>query len=184
MKHARKLLVFTAATAISLLFVLPLLATPTDAASVLETTNATGAELGDAFYINSRGRAAAKNDDENIIRALTKMHIKFTLTRKGRRGVLFEITSGTFTLNSTQFSFSEGIGFAGRPMEGQFNDTVIFGFRFNMTESDGTFAEVGLLGRVKRTEEHGPVLVMKGRIIFNGLTYGFIQAGKIQRMNT
>jgi hypothetical protein len=184
MKHARKIFVLTAATAISLLFVLPLMATPTDAASILETTNAKGAEIGAAFCIDSRGQAAAKNDTENIIRALTKMHIEFTLARKGRRGVLFEITYGTFILNSTEFSFSEGLGFAGRPKESRFNNTVVFGFRFNMTDSDGKFAEVGFVGRVKRTEEHGPVLVMKGRMNFNGFTYGFIQAGKIHRMTT
>jgi hypothetical protein len=148
----------------------------------LETTNAKGTKLGDAFYIDSRGRAAPKDDDESIIHALTKMHIEFILSQKGRRGVLFEITCGTFIMNSTRFSFSEGIGFAGRPTEGRFNNTVVFGFRFNMTESDGEVAEVGLLGRVKRTEKLGPVLVMKGRIEFDGFTYGFIQAGKIHRL--
>ena len=183
MKHARKVLVLITAASISLLFVLPLLITPTDAASVLETTNARGAEVGDAFYIDSRGRAAANDSDGNIIRALLKMHIEFSLTRKGRRGVIFEVTSGTVTMNYTQFSFSEGVGFAGRPTEGRFNGTVVFGFKFNMTDSDGGLAEVGLLGKVKRTEEHGPVLVMKGRIDYGGLTYCFIQAGKIHRIN-
>ena len=183
MKHARKVLIFTAAASISLLFILPLLVAPIDAASVLETTNANGAEIGDGFYIDSRGGARANDSEGNLIRALLKMHIEFTLTRKGRRGVIFDVTSGTFTMNFTQFSFSDGIGFAGRPTDGKFNGTVVFGFRFNMTDSTGRIAEVGLLGRVKRTEEHGPVLVMKGRIDFDGLTYGFIQAGKIHRLN-
>jgi hypothetical protein len=183
MKHARKAIIFTAAASISLLFGLLLLVAPTDAASILETTNARGAELGDAFYIDSRGEAAAKDMDERIIRALTKMHIEFILTRKGQRGVIFEVTSGSFTMNFTKFSFSEGVGFAGRPSEDKFNGTVIFGFKFNMTDSDGRVARVGLLGKVKRTEEHGPVLVMKGRIEFDGLTYSFIQAGKIHRIS-
>jgi hypothetical protein len=182
MKHTRKAIVLTAAASISLFFVLPLIITPTDAASILETTNARGAEIGDAFYIDSRGRAIANDSDGKLIRALLKMHIEFTLTRRGRRGVIFEITSGTFTMNYTQFSFSEGVGFAGRPSEGKFNGTIVFGFKFNMTDSDGGLAKVGLLGRVKRTEKHGPVLVMKGRIDFDGLTYGFIQAGKIHRL--
>ena len=183
MKHARKALILTAAASISFLFVLPLLVTPTDAASVLETTNARGAEIGDAFYIDSRGGAIANDSDGNKIRALTKMHIEFTLTRRGLRGVIFEVTSGTFTMNYTQFSFSKGVGVAGRPTEGRFNGTVVFGFKFNMTDPDGRLAEVGLLGKVKRTEEHGPVLVMKGRINLDGLTYSFIQAGKIHRIN-
>jgi hypothetical protein len=183
MKHARKILIFTAAVSISLLFLLPLLVAPTDAASVLETTNAKGADLGDAFQINARGGAAAKVSDESIIRALTKMRIDFTLARRCQRGVVFEITSGSFTLNDTQFSFFEGIGFAGCPKEGRFNGTVVFSFKCNMTDSEGKLAQVGLLGKVERTEEHGPVLVMKGRIDYDGLTYGFIQAGKIQRIN-
>lgn len=182
MKHARNALVFTAAASISLLFVLPLLVAPTDAASILETTNARGAELGDAFCIDSRGEAAAKDSDESIIHALIEMRIEFILTRKGQRGVIFEVTSGSFTMNLTKFSFCEGVGFAGRPSEGKFNGTVIFGFKFNMTDSDGRLAKVSLLGKVKRIEAHGPVLVMKGRIEFDGPTYGFIQAGKIHRI--
>ena len=182
MKHARKILVLTAAASISLLFIMPLLIAPTDAYSVLDTTNAKGAKIGDAFYIESRGGAAAKDSDENLVRVLIKMHIEFTLARRGLRGVIFEMTSGTFTMNLTQLSFSEGMGFAGRPREGRFNGTVVFGFKFNMTGPDGKLAEVGLIGKVKRTEEYGPVLVMKGRINFDGLTYGFIQAGKLHKI--
>jgi hypothetical protein len=182
MKHARKILILTAAASISLIFIIPLLVAPTDAYSILDTTNAKGANIGDAFYIDSRGGGAARDCNENHVRVLIKMHIEFTLVRRGLRGVIFEITSGTFTMNLTQLSFSEGMGFAGRPKDSRFNGTVIFGFKFNMTDLDGKMAEVGLIGKVKRTEEYGPVLVMKGRINYDGLTYGFIQAGKIHRI--
>ncbi len=183
MKHAKKILPITAAISVLVIIVISSLAVPTDAASVLDTSYAPAASVGDVFSINAWGEIAAKIDDD-LSRALTEMHLEFELVEKGQRGVRFDVLSGYFIINSTRYEVTEGVGFAGVPKEGRFNGTLVFGFRFNMTESGEELVQVGFLGKVVRTEEHGPILFMRGRILVDDLTYALGQRGRIHRIET
>ncbi len=183
MKHAKKILPLAAAISVLVIIVISSLAVPTDAASVLDTTYAPAASIGDVFSINAWGEIAAKTDDD-FSRALTEMHLEFELVEKGRRGVRFDVLSGYFIINSTRYEVTEGVGFAGVPEEGRFNGTLVFGFRFNMTESGEEIMQVGFLGKVVRTEERGPILFMRGRILVDDLTYALGQRGRIHRIET
>ncbi|MFX0106987.1 MAG: hypothetical protein ACFE7R_01765 [Candidatus Hodarchaeota archaeon] len=181
MRYARGLVVGTAAIAVILLLAMSMFAAPVDAATVLETENARGAEVGDSFHIKALGQAGVRVNGE-LVRALTNMEIDFELAEKGSRRVRFEITNGFFEMNYTRFLLTEGVGAAGRPAEGEFNGTIVFGFRFNCTSEDDSSAEVILVGKVVRTEDNGPVLVMKGRITIGNVDYLFRQLGRIQRI--
>ncbi len=173
-----------AAISVLVIIVVSSLAIPTDAASVLDTAYAPAASVGDVFSIDAWGEIAAKTDDDDLSRALTEMHLEFELVEKGRRSVRFNILSGYFIINSTRYEVTEGVGFAGVPEEGRFNGTLVFGFRFNMTESGEEIVQIGFLGKVVRTEERGPILLMRGRVLVDDLTYALGQRGRIHRIET
>jgi hypothetical protein len=183
MRHAKKFLPLAAAISVLVIIVVSSLATPTDAASVLDTAYAPAASIGDVFSINAWGEIAAKTNDD-FSRALTEMHLEFELVEKGRRKARFHVLSGYFIINSTRYEVTEGVGFAGVPEDGRFNGTLVFGFRFNMTESGEEIAQVGFLGKVVRTEERGPILFMRGRVLVDDLTYALGQRGRIHRIET
>ena len=183
MRHAKKILPLAAAISVLVIVVVSSLAIPTDAASVLDTAHAPAASVGDVFSINAWGEIAARTDDD-LSRALTEMHLEFELVEKGQRGVRFTVISGYFIINSTRYEVTEGVGFAGVPEEGRFNGTLVFGFRFNMTEFGEKIDQVGFLGKVVRTEERGPILFMRGRVLIDDLTYALGQRGRIHRIET
>ena len=184
MKHAKKSLTILSALALVFIIAFPLMTTTVDAASVLENEAAATASIGDTFEILARGRGGYTLEDMENFKAeyLTSMALEFTITRRGERGVLLEVLDGKFSLNDTTFAFNEGFGIAGRPEQGRFNGTIIFGFRINVTGSDGEVAQLEFRGIVKRTQEHGPLLIMKGRLVLEGQIFVFRQLGRIHRI--
>jgi hypothetical protein len=184
MKHAKKS--FTLLSTLALVFIIafPLMTTTVDAASVLEKEAAAIASIGDTFEILARGRGGFTPEDIDAFDAdyFTRMELEFTITRRGERGVLLEVHEGSFSLNDTIFEFDDGLGIAGRPEESRFNGTLIFGFKINVTGPNGEVAQLGFRGIVKRTQEHGPLLVMLGRLVLDNQVYVFRQIGRIHRI--
>ncbi len=183
MKHAKKIVLSTMSVSLLVMFLLSLTILPSDAAAILDTPHVAAANTGNSFSIDAMGEALSLNDTDSI-RALTKMHIEFTITRNGSRGVMFQVTSGTFVMNYTSFTVIDGIGFAGRPQSGLFNQTLVFGFRINMTDDTGTLMQLAFRGFVDRSENTRPVLSMQGRITFEELQYYLGQRGHIHRIET
>jgi hypothetical protein len=184
MKRAKKTLTLLSALALVFIIAFPLMTTTVDAASVLEREAAATASIGDTFEILARGRGGFTLEDMENFEAdyLTNMTLEFTITRRGERGVLLEVLDGQFSLNDTVFEFNEGLGIAGRPEEGRFNGTLVFGFRINVTGPDGEVAQLKFRGIVKRTLEHGPLLIMQGRLVLEDQIFVFRQIGRIHRI--
>jgi hypothetical protein len=184
MKVPKKSLTILSAFALVFIIAFPLMTTTVDAASVLEREAAATASIGDTFEILARGRGGFTLEDMEDFEAnyLTHMDLDFTIARRGERGVLLEVLDGQFSLNDTIFEFDEGIGIAGRPAEGRFNGTLVFGFRINVTGPDGEIAQLEFRGIVKRTLEHGPILVMQGRLVLEDQVFVFRQIGRIHRI--
>lgn len=184
MKHAKKSLTILATLALVFIIAFPLMTTTVDAASALEKEAAAIASIGDTFEILARGRGGYILEDMEEFEAdyLTQMDLTFTIARRGERGVLLEVLDGHFSLNDTTFEFDEGLGVAGRPEEGRFNGTLVFGFRINVTGPNGEVAQLAFRGIVKRTQEHGPLLIMQGRLVLDDQVFVFRQIGRIHRI--
>jgi hypothetical protein len=184
MKHAKKSLTILSALALIFIIAFPLTTTTVDTASVLEKEAAATASIGDTFKILARGRGGytLENMDEFNADSVTQMSLEFTITRRGERGVLLEVLDGHFSLNDTLFQFDGGLGIAGRPVEERFNGTMVFGFRINVTGPDGEVAQLEFRGIVKRIQEHGPFLIMRGRLVLENQVFVFRQIGRIHRI--
>jgi hypothetical protein len=184
MRITKKSLTLLSALAIVFIIAFPLMTTTVDAASVLETEAAATASIGDTFEILARGRGGYTLEDmeEFEVDYLTQMNLEFTITRRGERGVLLKVLDGSFSLNDTTFEFDEGLGIAGRPEEGRFNGTIVFGFRINVTGPNGEVAQLEFRGFVKRTQERGPLLIMQGRLVLEDQIFVFRQVGRIHRI--
>ena len=181
MKHAKKITTAVVATTLLLIIVVPMIAIPADAAVVFESPIIANANIGQSFSIDARGFAQTSSEMDAIV-ALTKMHLEFEIVRNGSRGVMFNITSGTFVINETSYAITGGVGIAGRITEGPFNGTIGFGFRFNMTGPADELVEIGFRGVVLRTEDNGIVLVMRGGIQISPLSFQLAQRGRISRL--
>ncbi|MHA1138305.1 MAG: hypothetical protein ACTSSE_17635 [Candidatus Thorarchaeota archaeon] len=184
MKITKKSLTILSALVLVFIIAFPLITTTVDAASVLEKEAAATASIGDTFEILARGRGGYTLEDIEEFKAdyLTNMTLEFTITRRGERGVLLEVLDGSFSLNDTTFGFDEGLGIAGRPEEGRFNGTIVFGFRINVTGPNGEVAQLEFRGIVKRIQEHGPLLIMQGRLVLEDQIFVFRQFGRIHRI--
>ena len=180
MKRVKELTIAATAISFAFLLALPVFVVPTDAAAVLDAPDAARVEIGDAFVIDARGEGNSR-DTSDISRILTKMHLEFEVSDRRERGVIFAITSGSFVANYTQFSLIDGLGAAGRPEEGRFNETVTFIFRLNLTGPEGEVIQIKIFGFVQRTENFGPVLFMRGLVILDGIEYVLSQLGRISR---
>ena len=183
MNSAKKAITLLSAAVLLLLITLPMLTT-VDAASVLEKEAAAAASIGDTFEILARGRGGFKFEDVEDFQANFKinMELSFLILYRGERGVVLEALDGDFSMNGTSFAFDNGLGIAGRPTQGEFNGTIIFAFRINMTNSAEEVVQLEFVGRVKRTQDYGPLLLMKGRLIFEDSIFVFRQIGRIHRI--
>jgi hypothetical protein len=183
MKHAKMIVTLASALVLIFIVVTPIFATTADAAAVLESPTAATASIGDSFGIVARGRGGFRTDglDEFTADYQTRMSLDFIIARQGERGVILEVLGGTFAMNDTVFSFDDGVGFAGRPQNEWINGTIVFGFRINATSSQGETGQLEFIGRVRRTENYGPFLVMRGRLTLGDLTFVFAQIGRIHR---
>ncbi|MFW9843541.1 MAG: hypothetical protein ACFFEV_03080, partial [Candidatus Thorarchaeota archaeon] len=141
MRITKKSMTLLSALALVFIIASPLMAPTVDAASVLETEAAATASIGDTFEILARGRGGYTLEIEEFeADYLTQMNLEFTIIRRGERGVLLEVLDGCFSLNDTTYDFDEGFGIAGRPEQGRFNGTIVFGFRINVTGPNGEVA--------------------------------------------
>ena len=181
MQHAKRIAIASMAAVLIGLVALQSFSAPVDAAAILESENRALAAVGQSFSIDARGEIFILREDYES-RALTKMHFEFTIVRNGSRGVIFEVTSGHLVVNSTRFTISEGVGFAGRPSNGRFNTTIVFGFRMNLTDAIGNPVQVGFLGGVLRNQGSRPILAMRGYTTIGDLRYSLIQRGRIHRI--
>jgi len=184
MTHAKKSLTILSALALVFIIAFPLIASTVDAASVLEKEAAATASIGDTFEILARGRGGYTLEDMTNFEAVyfTQMNLEFTIIRRGERGVLLEALDGHFSLNDTIYEFDRGFGIVARPEEGRFNGTMVFGFRINATGPNGEVAQLEFRGIVKRTQEHGPLLIMQGQLVLENQTFVFRQVGRIHRI--
>jgi len=183
MKHVKKIVFSIAAMSLLALFLLSLATVPTDAAAVLDSPQVTTANIGNSFSIDAMGEAFSYSASSPV-RVLTKMHIEFTIVHNATRGVVFEITSGLFAMNSTYYSAASGLGLAGRPVQGHLNQTIVFGFRINMTGADGAHIQLTFRGYVDRSTAGKPVLYMRGRITLETSLYNLVQRGRIHKLET
>lgn len=181
MNRAKKIAIAVVTATLLLIIVVPMIAIPADAAAVLESPIVANANIGQSFLIGARGFAQTSSEIDAVV-AVTIMHLEFEIVRKGLRGVMFNITSGTFVINETSYVITGGVGIARRITEGPFNGSIGFGFRFNMTGPTGDLAEIGFRGVVLRTEDNGIVLVMRGGIQINSLSFQLAQRGRISRL--
>jgi hypothetical protein len=181
MQHAKRITIAVTATILVTLLALQTFASPVDAAAILESENTALASIGDSFSIDARGEFFILSEDFES-RALTKMHFEFTIVRNGSRGVMFSVNSGYLVVNTTRYTVVDGLGFAGRPSNGRFNTTLIFGFRINLTDNAGNKIHLGFLGGVIRNSDSRPILIMRGQATFDGLSYTLIQRGLIRRI--
>lgn len=183
MKHAKKIVTITSAIVLVFIVALPMFTATVDAATVLESPAAATASIGDSFEILARGRGGfrVENREDFLANYKTRMSLEFMIARQGERGVLLEVLTGDFALNDTIFTFIDGVGFAGRPLNERLNGTIVFGFRINMTGAQGESAQLEFIGRVRRTENNGPFLLMKGRLTIGEEVFVFAQIGRIHR---
>ena len=183
MKHAAKILTITSALVLVFIVALPMFTAAADAATVLESPAAATASIGDSFQILARGRGGfrVENREDFLTNYKTRMSLEFVIARQGERGVLLEVITGDFALNDTIFTFTDGVGFAGRPQNERLNGTIVFGFRINMTGVQGESAQLEFIGGVRRTENNGPLLFMKGRLSIGEEVFLFAQIGRIHR---
>jgi hypothetical protein len=184
MKLTSKLLTLSSALVLVFIVAFPMFTPTADAAAVLESPTAAAASVGSSFEILARGRGGSMldNRDDFLANYQTRMSLDFKIARQGERGVLLEVLAGKFALNTTVFTFDDGIGFAGRPQDERLNGTIMFGFKINMTGSQGEIAQLVLLGLVRRTSDIGPFLFMKGRLTINGAVFVFAQIGRIHKI--
>ncbi|MFX1483843.1 MAG: hypothetical protein ACFFCP_11730 [Promethearchaeota archaeon] len=183
MTHAKKLLTLASALLLVFLVAFPSFAT-TDAAMVLESPAAAAASVGDSFLIRARGRGGVQTIEREdfVVNYHTEMNLEFRIIRRGDRGVVLEVLGGTFSLNSTVYTFDAGLGFAGKPQNERFNGTeLVFGFRINATSPTGESAETTIFGGVRRHHDIRPTLIMRGRIVISDTSIVFGQLGRIQR---
>ncbi|MFW9920757.1 MAG: hypothetical protein ACFFED_14225 [Candidatus Thorarchaeota archaeon] len=183
MKHAKKIVLSTVGVSLLVMFLLSLTILPSDAAAILDTPRSAAANVGNSFSVDAMGEALYLNDTDSI-RALTNMHIEFTIVRNGSRGVIFLVSSGSFVMNYTRFSVNDGVGYAGRPQSDSYNRTLVFGFRLNLTDDDGIPLQLSFRGFVDQSEGFRPVLFMRGRITFENLQYYLVQRGTIHRIES
>lgn len=183
MKHAKKIVLSTVGVSLLVMFLLSLTIVPSDAAAILDTPHAAAANIGNSFSIDAMGEALYLNGSD-YIRALTKMHIEFTILLNGSRGAMFCITSGLFVMNHTSFTAIDGMGIAGRPQSGLLNQTLVYRFRINMTSDTGILIQLTFRGYVDRSENSTPILSMQGRITFEDLHYYLGQRGHIHRIES
>jgi len=184
MKHAKKSLTILSVVALVFIIAFPLMTSTADAASVLEKEAAATASIGNTFEIQARGRGGYTLEDMENFEAdyFAQMNLEFTITRRGERGVLLEVLDGHFLLNDTTYDFDEGLGIVARPEQGRFNGTMVFGFRINITGPNDEVAQLEFRGIVKRTQEHGPLLIMQGRLVIENQVFVFRQVGRIHRI--
>ena len=184
MKLPKKTITFLTAIVILLVITLPLMTTTVDAATVLEKEAAAAASIGNSFEILARGRGSFKTEDieDFQVNYRTRMNLCFLIAFKGERGVILQILEGSFAINETDYSFDDGIGVAGRPTQGDFNGTIIYGFRINVTSSTEEIGQLEFVGRVERTQNYGPLLIMKGRLTLDEQSFVFGQIGRIHRI--
>ena len=184
MNHAKKAITVLSATILLLIIASPMLIAPADAASVLEKETTANASIGEAFEILARGRGGFRTESIEDFKAnyVTQMKLHFLFSRRVERGVVLDVLDGSFSMNETSFTFDTGLGIAGRPTQGTDNGTIVFGFRINMTSSSNATAQLEFVGRVKRTQYFGPVLIMKGRLTIDGQIFVFGQIGRIHRL--
>jgi hypothetical protein len=184
MKRASKLLTLSSALVLVFIVAFPMFTATADAAVVLESPTAAAASVGNSFQILARGRGGSMVDNRNDFLAnyQTRMSLDFKIVRQGERGVLLEVLAGKFALNDTVFTFDDGVGFAGRPQDERLNGTIMFGFKINMTGSQGEIAQLVLLGRVRRNSDIGPFLFMKGKLTINEAVFVFAQIGRIHKI--
>jgi len=184
MKHAKKSLTILSVVALVFIIAFPLMTSTADAASVLEKEAAATTSIGNTFEIQARGRGGYTLEDMENFEAdyFAQMNLEFTITRRGERGVLLEVLDGHFLLNDTTYDFDEGLGIVARPEQGRFNGTMVFGFRINITGPNDEVAQLEFRGIVKRTQEHGPLLIMQGRLVIENQVFVFRQVGRIHRI--
>ncbi len=183
MKHAKKIVLSIAGVSLLAMFLLSLTIVPSDAAAILDTHHTAAANIGNSFSIDAKGEALSLNDNDGI-RVLARMHIEFTKVHHGSRGVIFQVTSGTLMMNYTSLTDVDGIGLAGQAQSGLFNQTLVFGFRINMTNDAGLPVRLTFGGFVDRFETFRPILSMQGRITFEDLQYYLSLRGRISRIET
>jgi hypothetical protein len=184
MMHAKKLLTITSVLVLIFIVASPVFTTTADAAVALESPAAAAASIGDSFGIVARGRGGFRADalEEFTANYQTRMSLDFLIARRGERGVLLQVLTGTFSINDTIYSLDDGVGFAGRPQDERLNGTIVFGFRINVTGPDSESGQLEFIGRVRRTESNGPFLIMRGRLILGNLIFVFAQIGRIHRI--
>lgn len=163
-----------------MLVVIPLVVVPIDATSILENPESARVQVGDILQIDSRGRGAM-HDGSDQARVLVKMHLEFQVASRLDRGVSFVVLQGYLVMNNSQYAVVDGRGAAGRTNRVRLNITISFVFRINMTGPDGEPLTLRILGGVKRTESHGPVLVMRSLAVIDGVEYVLWQLGRAHR---
>lgn len=184
MKPTKKAISILSSIVLLSIITLPMLTLSVDAASVLENEDAAIARIGDSFEIIAKGRGGFNSNAIEEFQANYKIQMKFNflIACKGERGVLFESLNGHLSINDTSYTFDNGMGIAGLPTKGKFNDTLVFGFKINLTDSDEQTSQLEFIGRVLRTQNHGPLLLMKGRVTFDGQILVFGVIGRIHRI--
>jgi hypothetical protein len=183
MKHVKKIVFSITAMSLLALFLLSLATVPTDAAAVLDSPQVTTANIGNSFSIDAMGEAFSYSPSPPV-RVLARMHIEFTIIRNATRGVVFNVTSGLLIMNSTDYVATGGLGLAGRLEQGHLNQTLVFGFRINMTEAGGAHIQLAFRGYVDRSVAGTPILYMRGRITLESSLYNLVQRGRIHKLET
>ncbi|MGQ4871405.1 MAG: hypothetical protein ACP6IT_06175 [Candidatus Thorarchaeota archaeon] len=168
-----------------LIFILmvPVMSAPVAATDVEASEHGTRISVGDTFVIDTRGRMFRGLEPLSTWTPI-KMHLEFCVQGMGDRRVYLNVTSGLVTIGETQLTVVEGIGVIGRPTEGRFRGRIVFGIRLNLTSVDGNNATISIRGTVRHTHDHGPVLLMRGRILIDGDVHGLAQIGRASRIQS
>lgn len=182
--QAEKALTLTSVLVLVSIIASPMLTATADAALVLESPAAATASIGDSFGIVARGRGGFRADDLNDFTAnyQARMNLDFLIARHGERGVILQAITCTFSINNSIYNIDDGVGFAGRTQRSQINGTILFGFRINVSDSCGDTGQLEFIGQVRRTENYGPLLIMRGRLVLDNMVFVFAQVGSIHRV--
>ncbi len=167
---------------LALLVLIPLAMQPIDAASALEEPTSTLVQVGDLVSLDAKGKGRLNGKEQ--VQVLTKMHLELRVSQTAMRRVSFDVLRGCLILNNSHYTVVAGVGIAGRSQHARFNTSVCFIFRINMTGPAGEDVSLTIHGGVKKTQEHGRVLIMRCITNIDGIEYVLWQVGRAHRTQT
>ncbi len=183
MKITKKIVSAAIPISFLLLLALPTFVASIGNTSVLESSKTSKIAIGDSFVIRARGITNSSSDYSDT-HTRTRMRITIQTVRIDQRGIRLNVTGGQFYLGHTKYNVADGFGIVGCLKESRFNNTIVFGFRLNMTGPDGELAELFFKGILLPSKKQMHIVAIRGILSLESLDIGLAQRGVIHKIDT